>query len=226
MGLSNHLLLYVLSWSYFIFKQMNLWGNYKKALHDTFDLEFSYPWANWESKGTVLSAKVYKHDYIIKSRVVEIWNDKSSIYNNIIYPKTGSNLPCFGMDLMGFFDKKVIIVFDFQHPVEKYLFSVDGLPKSKGDYRFFEPGNHFSENIYIAKCTMSEVDEHLDMFTKYLTKYKEMVELEKPTGTDTSLYKDFDAYMTKLDPVSGYLSGKFGKEKAESLVNDFLFTYG
>ena len=157
---------------------------------------------------------------------MEIWNEKSSIYNNIIYPKTGSNLPCFGMDLMGFFDKKVIIVFDFQHPVENYLFSVDGLPKSKGDYRFFEPGNHFSENVYIAKCTMSEVDEHLGMFQTYLTKYKEMLELEKPTEVDTSVYKDFDAYMTKLDPVSGYLSGKFGKEKAESLVNDFLFTYG
>ena len=28
--------------------------------------------------------------------------------------------------------------------------------------------------------------------------------------------------MTKLDPVAGYLSGKFGKDKAESLVNDFL----
>ena len=205
---------------------MNLWGNYKEVLHDTLDLQFAHPWADWESKGTVLSAKVFKHDYIIKSRVVEIWNEKSSIYNNIIYPKTGSNLPCFGMDLMGFFDKKVIIVFDFQHPVENYLFSVDGLPKSKGDYRFFEPGNHFSENVYIAKCTMSEVDEHLDMFQTYLTKYKEMLELEKPTEVDTSVYKDFDAYMTKLDPVSGYLSGKFGKEKAESLVNDFLFTYG
>ena len=205
---------------------MDLWGNYKKALHDTFDLQFAHPWADWESKGTVLSAKVFKHEYIIKSRVVEIWNEKSSIYNNIIYPKTGSNLPCFGMDLMGFFDKKVIIVFDFQHPVENYLFSVDGLPKSDGDYRFFEPGNHFSKNVYIAKCTMSEVDEHLDMFKLYLTKYKEMLELEKPTKVDTSVYKDFDAYMTKLDPVSGYLSGKFGKEKAESLVNDFLFTYG
>ena len=205
---------------------MNLWGNYKKTLHDTFDLQFAHPWADWESKGTVLSAKVFKHDYIIKSRVVEIWNEKSSIYNNIIYPKTGSNLPCFGMDLMGFFDKKVIIAFDFQHPVENYLFSVDGLPKSDGDYRFFEPGNHFSENVYIAKCTMSEVDEHLDMFKLYLTKYKEMLELEKPTEVDTSVYKDFDAYMTKLDPVSGYLSGKFGKQKAESLVNDFLFTYG
>ena len=110
---------------------MNLWCNYKKVLHDTLDLQFAHPWADWESKGTVLSAKVFKHDYIIKSRVVEIWNEKSSIYNNIIYPKTGSNLPCFGMDLMGFFDKKVIIVFDFQHPVENYLFSVEGLPKSK-----------------------------------------------------------------------------------------------
>ena len=205
---------------------MNLWGNYKKVLHDTLDLQFAHPWADWEAKGTVLSAKVFKNNYTIKSRVVEIWNEKSSIYNNIIYPKTGSNLPCFGMDLMGFFDKKVIIVFDFQHPIENFLFSVEGLPKSKGDYRFFEPGNHFSENVYIAKCTMSEVDEHLDMFQTYLTKYKEMLELEKPTEVDTSVYKDFDAYMTKLDPVSGYLSGKFGKEKAESLVNDFLFTYG
>ena len=205
---------------------MNLWCNYKKVLHDTLDLQFAHPWADWEAKGTVLSAKVFKNNYIIKSRVVEIWNEKSSLYNNIIYPKTGSNLPCFGMDLMGFFDKKVIIVFDFQHPVENFLFSVEGLPKSKGDYRFFEPGNHFSENVYIAKCTMSEVDEHLDMFQTYLTKYKEMLELEKPTEVDTSVYKDFDAYMTKLDPVSGYLSGKFGKEKAESLVNDFLFTYG
>ena len=49
---------------------------------------------------------------------------------------------------------------------------------------------------------------------------------DRPTGTDTSVYKDFDAYMTKLDPVGGYLAAKFGKEKADSLVNDFLFEYG
>ena len=54
-----------------------------------------------------------------------------------------------------------------------------------------------------------------------MTKYKDMLELEKPTGNDTSFYEDFDAYMTRLDPVSGYLTGKFGKEKADSLVNDF-----
>ena len=207
---------------------MNLWKNYKDVLHQTFPLHNGVDsvWANWESKGTCLLAKTYTTPLIIKSREVEIWSDKSCIYNNIIYPKTGSNLPCFGMDLMGFNENRVIIVFDFQHPVEKFLFSVDGLPKAEKEYRFFEMGNHFSENIYVRYTTFDKVDEHLEMFTNYLTKYRDMVELEKPTGTDTSAYRDFDAYMTKLDPVGGYLTGKFGKEKAESLVNDFLFCYG
>ena len=206
---------------------MNIWSNYKKVLHETFPLHNAAGsvWAQWEGKGTSLLARTYTNQYFIKAREVEIWDDRSCIYNNIIYPKTGSNLPCFGMDLMGFFEKKVIIVFDFQHPTENYLFSVDGLPKGKGDYRFFEPGNHFSENIYIQYCTMSEVDDYLGMFTEYLLKYKEMVDEAKPTGMDTSVYKDFDTYMTKLDPVKGYLSGKFGAEKSESLVNDFLFSY-
>ena len=205
---------------------MNLWVDYKGALFDIFPMQKCLRWGYWKSDDTSLIADQYINPYIIKSREVEISSDKSCIYNNIIYPKTGSNLPCFGMDLMGFFDKKVIIVFDFQHPKEKYLFKVDGLPKFEGDVRFFEPGNHFSENIYVAYCTMSEVNEHLDMFKKYLTKYRDMVELEKPTGVDLSVYKDFDAYMTKLDPVAGYLSGKFGKDKADRLVNEFLFTYG
>ena len=207
---------------------MNLWKEYKDVMHNTITLrnEVGSVWAQWESKETYLTAKTYSNPCIIKSREVEIWNEKSCIYNNIIYPKTGSNLPCFGMDLMGFNESRVIIVFDFQHPLENYSFSVDGLPVYEGDYRFFEIGNHFSKNIYIAKCTMSEVNEHLDMFKTYLTKFKSMLECEKPTGNDTSVYKDFDAYMTKLDPVGGYLTGKFGKEKAESLVNDFLFCYG
>ena len=207
---------------------MNIWKKYKEVLHQTFPLHngVGSVWAEWHAKDTWLTAKTYTTPYIIKSREVEIFNEKTCIYNNIIYPKTGSNLPCFGMDLMGFNENRVIIVFDFQHPVEKYLFSVDGLPKAEKEYRFFEMGNHFSENIFVRYTTFDKVDEHLEMFTNYLTKYKEMVELEKPIGEDTSCYKDFDAYMTKLDPVAGYLTGKFGKEKAKSLVNDFLFVYG
>ena len=206
---------------------MNLWQSYKSVLHSTFpEMHRALRWGYWKSDGTTLIADLHNHPHFIKSREVEIFNEKSCIYNNIIYPKTGSNLPCFGMDLMGFFDKKVIVVFDFQHPTENFLFGVEGLPKGKGDYRFFEPGNHFSENIYIAYCTMDQVDEHLEMFKKYLTIYADMLECKQPTGMDTSVYRDFDAYMTKLDPVGGYLSSKFGKQKTERLVNEFLFAYG
>ena len=207
---------------------MNLWKEYKDVLHDTIELHNGVHsvWAQWESKKTYLTAKTYTNPYIIKSREVEIWNEKTCIYNNIIYPKTGSNLPCFGMDLMGFNENRVIIVFDYQHPVENYLFSVEGLPKAEKDYRFFEMGYHFSENIFVRYCKMEEVNVYLSTFKQYLTKFKDMLELEKPTGNNTSEYKDFDAYMTRLDPVGGYLKGKFGQEKADSLVNDFLFEYG
>ena len=150
----------------------------------------------------------------------------SDIYNTILYPKTGADLPCFGMDLMKFSDKKVIIVFDFQHPRENYLFSVDGLPEDDGKYRFFEMGNHFSKNIFVRYCKSEEVDAYLSTFKQYLTKYKNMIELEKPNGMDTKVYEDFDSYMTKLDPVRGYLKAKFGEEKSESFVSDFLFEYG
>ena len=72
---------------------MNLWTNYKQVLHDTISLHNGVDsvWANWESKKTFLTAKIYTNQYLIKSREVEIWSDKTCIYNNILYPKTGSN---------------------------------------------------------------------------------------------------------------------------------------
>ena len=205
---------------------MTIWQNYISAYRSLLPMKIEGLWAGWEGKGTHLNAITHSHPHFLKSRQVDITDGKNvDIFNCIAYPKTGSNLPCFGMDLMKFSPKKIIIVFDFQHPTTNYLYSVDGLPKHEGDYRFFEPGNHFSENIYIRYCTPEDVDEHLDMFKLYLTKYIDMLELEKPTGTDTSVYNDFDAYMTKLDPVGGFLAGKFGADKADRLVNDFLFSY-
>ena len=206
---------------------MSLWDNYKGAVLDTFpDMVFESNHTTWKNdKGVNLTADSYSGKHFIKSRHVDIWDDKLNIHNNVIYPKTGYNLPCFGMDLMGFFEKKVIIVFDFQHPVENFLLKVPDLPKAEGNYRFFEPGNHFSENIYVRYCTMSEVDDHLPMFKKYLSIYKDMIDEAKPTGTDTSLYQDFDSYMIRLDPISGYLSNAFGKEESEKLIKEFFFSY-
>ena len=206
---------------------MTIWQDYISAYRSILPMKIEGLWAGWEGKGTYLNAITHSHPHFIKSRQVDISDGKNvDIFNCIAYPKTGSNLPCFGMDLMAFNEKKVIVVFDFQHPKENYPYSVEGLPKCTEDYRFFEKGNHFSENIFVRYCKPNEVNQHLDMFKLYLTKYVDMIELEKPTGTDTSEYNDFDAYMTRLDPVGGYLAAKFGKEKAESLVNDFLFEYG
>ena len=205
---------------------MTIWEDYIKTLEETFpDLKVGKEWARWEAKDAKLVANIRYGKHFIKAREAHITDSKSDIYNTILYPKTGSNLPCFGMDLMKFSDKKVIIVFDFQHPVENYLLKVPPLPQTTETYRFFEKGNHFSDNIFVRYCEMDMVDTYLPTFKYYLSLYKEMIDEAQPTGEDTTVYKDFDSYMTRLDPVGPYLTGKFGKERADSLVNDFLFCY-
>ena len=206
---------------------VDLWVNYKKVLDDVFpEFKFDSRWCEWKGKNDLtLTADIFTAPHFIKSRRVDIQNDKSSIYNNVIYPKTGHNLPCFGMDLMGFFQKKVIIVFDFQHPVEGHVFSVDGLPKAEKDYRFFEMGNHFSENIFVRYCTFSEVDYYLPEFRLYLETYRKMIDDAKPTGEDISFYQDFDTYMKKLDPILGYMTSNFGEDNANLMMDEFFFPY-
>ena len=206
---------------------VDLWVNYKKVLDDVFpEFKFDSRWCEWKGKNDLtLTADIFTAPHFIKSRRVDIQNDKSSIYNNVIYPKTGHNLPCFGMDLMGFFQKKVIIVFDFQHPVEGHVFSVDGLPKAEKEYRFFEMGNHFSENIFVRYCTFNEVDYYLPEFRLYLETYRKMIDKAKPTGKDISFYQDFDTYMKKLDPILGYMSSNFGEDNANLMMDEFFFPY-
>ena len=63
------------------------------------------------------------------------------------------------------------------------------------------------------------------MFRRYLEVYKEMIDEHKPTGEDTTQYHDFDDYMIRLDPISGYLSNRFGKKEAETLIKEFFFSY-
>ena len=206
----------------------NLWDGYKEAVFNTFpDMVFLDNHTTWQNKkGVNLTADLYAGKHFLKSRHVDIWDGKNlNIHNNIIYPKTGSNLPCFGMDLMGFSEKKVIIVFDFQHPVENYLLKVPPLPQTTETYRFFEKGNHFSDNIFVRYCKMDGVDTFLPTFKYYLSLYKEMIDKAQPTGTDTSEYKDFDSYMIRLDPISGYLSSAFGKDESEKLIKEFFFSY-
>ena len=98
---------------------MTIWQDYINELFKSFpQLKITEEWARWEEKDAVLAANVRTGKHFIKAREAHITDKNSDIYNTILYPKTGEDLPCFGMDLMKFSDKKVIIVFDFQHPRE------------------------------------------------------------------------------------------------------------
>ena len=211
---------------------MSMWDGYKEAVFNTFpDMVFLDNHTTWQNKkGVNLTADLYAGKYFLKSRHVDIWDGKNlNIHNNIIYPKTpkigDTIIPCFGMDLMGFSEKKCIIVFDFQHPIENYLLDVPPLPKTTEKYRFFEPGNHFSNNIFVRYCEADGVGTFLPTFKYYLSLYKEMIDKGQPTGEDTSFYHDFDKYMIRLDPISGYLGSAFGKEESEKLIKEFFFSY-
>nr|BAR25558.1 putative oxidoreductase [uncultured Mediterranean phage uvMED]BAR25584.1 putative oxidoreductase [uncultured Mediterranean phage uvMED] len=169
----------------------------------------------------------------MKSRETIIDDGRTKIYNNIVYPKTGENLPSFGMDLMCFFEKKVIVVWDFQHPTPNYEFDhpvisyllPDMYDNTNDDIRFFEPGNHFSRFVYVRKCTVDDIKKHLINFKRYVSAYEELLYFARPKETDGRVYKKFDQYMLDLDPVIGYMASKFGKSFSEDYVNKFLFSY-
>jgi hypothetical protein len=210
-----------------------MWSDYSNYLINTLNLTEDFSNYKFGKDNIVLRSAKYSGEYILKSRETGIVGGETDIYNNIVYPKTGQNLPCLGMDLMCFFEKKVIIVFDFQHPTPNYdwdnSFMRDNLGEmldnTSKDIRFFQAGNHFSRYIYVRKCTRDEIPEHLDNFKKYVDVYKKLLESRKPNGNDTHKYSDLDKYMIDLDPVGGYMESKFDKFIAKRYVNDFLFPY-
>jgi hypothetical protein len=208
-----------------------LWNEYIDIVFSNLDLNEVSSQSNQKKDISIIS-KTYAGKNYIKSRETLIYSNNISIYNNIIYPKTGKNLPCFGMDLMAFMENKVIIVFDFQHPKEHYDFNDELVEKHLNSYkdntkqiRFFEPGNHFSRYIFVRKCNIHEVNQYIGDFKKYIVCYKELVETLNPSESNTKEYVDFDSYMYKLDPVGGFMKSKFGEEFAEKYVKDFLFPY-
>jgi hypothetical protein len=210
-----------------------MWKEYTDYLYETLKFEVVDVGHALGKNDAILGSALYSGEHILKSRATIIEDGETSIYNNIVYPKTGQNLPCLGMDFMHFFDKKVIVVFDFQHPTPHFdwynpfmtCHLGEMLDNTSKDIRFFEAGNHFSRYIYVRRCTANEIPDHLIYFKKYVDVYKRLLDTTKPTGEDTTVYKEFDRYMLELDPVSGLMERKFGEEFAKDYVENFLFGY-
>lgn len=206
------------------------WDKYIDILHQEIKLNMK-SCSTDEGNGTKLTSCLYDSDYVLRSRETLIEDSRSCIYNNIIYPNSGSDLPCLGMDLMAFSEQKVIVVFDFQHPIENQevddplIVSAlsDYIDNTKDSIKFFEPGNHFSRYLFVRKCKLEEVNDYLPDFQVYVKAYSRMLQECKPSGKNYGVYKVFDDYMRALDPVEGYLTHKFGKEFARKYVDEFLF---
>ena len=207
------------------------WGKYHDVILKYIDLNQTES-RTLSHKNISMDSFLYTGEYVTKARVTDIKKDVTAIYNNLIYPKTGSNLPCLGMDLMCFFEKKVILTFDFQHPKPHYDFDHDIIRECMGEYagntkeiRFFESGNHFSRYVFVRKCHMDEIEQFLPDFEKYVSTYAKLLDYAKPTGNDISEFVEFDKYMVELDPVIGYMISHFGKEIGAKYVDEFLFEY-
>ena len=68
------------------------WIDYQKTIFQNIDLHSAYE-EKISHNETDLVSKTYSGDYVLKSMETYIDNGKSFIYDNIIYPKTGSNPP-------------------------------------------------------------------------------------------------------------------------------------
>ena len=210
-----------------------MWQEYSNYLIEKLNLNEEFTDYKFGKNNCLLKSVKYTGDYILKSRETTIIDGETEIYNNIVYPKTGQNLPCLGMDLMCFFEKKVIIVFDFQHPTPNFDWDNsfmrchlgEMLDNTSKDIRFFQAGNHFSRYIYVRKCTKNDIPNHLESFKAYVDTFKDLLISTKPEGDSLHIYNEFDKYMLDLDPVSGYMESKFDKFFAYRYVNDFLFPF-
>ena len=205
------------------------WEGYQRVLFKHLDLTQDF-YKYHKQNDTYIHSRIYSGETILKSRETYIDNGKTFIYNNIIYPRTGCNLPCLGIDLMAFMEKKVIIVFDFQHPKDHYEYHHPIVDDNMSEYlditkdiRFFEAGNHFSRYVYVKKCHMDEVENYLTDFEKYVKVFADLLDHSKPTGSDESEYCVFDQYMLKLDPVSGFMESNFGKSLLSIMFVTFYF---
>ena len=76
-----------------------MWKDYQHYLIQQLRLGKNYRGIK-EKNGVVLESNLYEGPGILKARETIITVGETDIYNNIVYPKTGSNLPCLGMDFM------------------------------------------------------------------------------------------------------------------------------
>lgn len=166
----------------------------------------------------------------------------AQIFNSVLYPAYGYDMPLLGIDFLALGKKKILVVLDFQplfrdeaymtryiEPVkeirDRYNELAQDLPM-----RFYDAAQYFSPYLLFAKTDADTVvNSLLPAFKEYLDLYCTILKDLDPT-TDperiaeiTQAQKDYDQYSAERDPAAGLFNSYFGHEWSEQFLHEFLF---
>jgi 15,16-dihydrobiliverdin:ferredoxin oxidoreductase len=166
----------------------------------------------------------------------------AQIFNSVIYPSFGYELPLLGIDFLSFGQVKNLIVMDFQPLfqdeayLQKYIHPLKALHDQYPDLaqnlemKFYDANQYFSKYLLFAKTDPETVKTRvLEAFKDYLNLYWQMLAEAQPASEPEEIQrilkaqKDYDQYSADRDPASGLFSSYFGHEWAERFLYEFLF---
>jgi 15,16-dihydrobiliverdin:ferredoxin oxidoreductase len=169
--------------------------------------------------------------------------ESAQIFNSVIYPAHGYDLPLLGVDFLSFGQVKNLVVMDFQPLFQdgdyqsKYIYPLKALCDRYSDLaqnlemKFYDANQYFSKYLLFAKTDSETVSTRVfSAFQDYLELYWELLAQAKPSTSDADIsrivkaQKDYDQYSADRDPASGLFSSYFGHEWSEKFLYKFLFS--
>ena len=213
---------------------------------------FSYKESNYGSKKSKKNVNLFTwgvtHEKRINfARAVCINSPSYSVLNFLIIPNTSYNIPFLGVDFVSL-PKSHLLVLDFQPSlkVEKQFNSelLEKLTKLKKSCHLSLPvaekmsedvARFFSPGLIWSRLTKEKDSDYLienqlyHAFKEYLNLYLKtlFVSNEVSQGLQQDLINGQNDYLNfrrDKDPARPMLSGLFGKDFTESLINKILFS--
>jgi 15,16-dihydrobiliverdin:ferredoxin oxidoreductase len=168
--------------------------------------------------------------------------ESAQIFNCVIYPSYGYELPLLGVDFLSFGKVKNLIVLDFQ-PLfqdqgyqQQYIAPLQSLHARYPDLcqdlemKFYDANQYFSKFLLFAKTDAQTVKTRVfEAFKDYLHLYWSLVASAVPSSHPEQVerimqaQREYDQYSADRDPASGLFSSYFGPAWAERFLYEFLF---
>lgn len=168
--------------------------------------------------------------------------ENAQVFNSVIYPSHGYELPLLGVDLLSFGKKKNLIVLDFQPLfrdeayLARYIEPMRILRERYSDVaqdvemKFYDANQYFSKYLLFARTDAETIEGRMfAAYCDYLDLYWQLLAAAVPLDDPEDVrrivkaQKDYDQYSADRDPASGLFSSYFGHEWAERFLYEFLF---